>query len=63
MPRAFCVLVHEQKYDCKAKELKNNLKNYHVLVGPQEKITGMKEILATFKIEGAWEVIEREQAV
>lgn len=28
MPRAFCVLVHESRYDCKTKTLNNNMKNY-----------------------------------
>ena len=64
MPRAFCVLVHEQKFDCKEKKLKNNLKNYQVLVGPQEKITGMKAILKPFReVQDGWEVVEREQAI
>jgi len=62
MPRAFCVLVHESRYDCKTKTLNNNMKNYQVLVGPQEKITKMKEILAPFN-DGPWEVVLREQAI
>lgn len=59
MPRAFCVLVHEQRYDCKNNKLENNMKNYQVLVGPQDKITAVKKILEPFK-DGPWEVVVRE---
>jgi len=59
MPRAFCVLVHEMRYDCKNKKTMNNMKNYHVLVGPQDKINSMKEILKPFN-DGPWEVVLRE---
>jgi hypothetical protein len=61
MPRAFCVLVHESRYDCKTNTLENNMKNYHVLVGSQDKIDAMKVILKPFN-EGPWEVVLREQA-
>lgn len=65
MPRAFCVLVHEQKYDCKKGELINNLKNYQVLVGSQEKIDGVKKILEPFNEydKKGWELIPREQVI
>lgn len=48
MPRAFCVLVHEQQYNCKEKKTENNMKNYHVLVGPQDKIDAGKKLLEDF---------------
>jgi len=61
MPRAFCVLVQTSKYDCKTKTLANKLENYHVLVGPQAKIDGMKEILKPFN-DQPWKVVLREHA-
>jgi len=62
MPRAFCVLVVTSKYDCKAKKLATTMDNYHVLVGPQDKIDGMKEILKPFN-DQKWKVVLREQAI
>jgi len=59
MPRAFCVLVVTSKYDCKAKKCVTNMENYHVLVGPQAKIDGMKEILKPFN-DQKWKVTVRE---
>ena len=62
MPRAFCVLVTQERYNCKSNKLECNLTNYHVLVGPQEKIDGCKNILKPFNDCG-WEVVVREQAI
>jgi len=62
MPRAFCVLVHKQRYDCKTKQLQHNLENIHVLVGTQDKIDAVKEILKPFN-DGPWKVVVREQAI
>jgi len=62
MPRAFCVLVVTSKYDCKAKKLATNMENYHVLVGSQAKIDGMKEILKPFN-DQKWKVTLREQVI
>lgn len=62
MPRAFCVLVHEARFDCKTKTLANKMDNYHVLVGPQAKIDGMKTILQPFN-DGPWKVVLREHAL
>jgi len=61
MPRAFCVLVNQEKYNVKTNELEVSMQNYHVLVGPQEKITKAKEILQPFNDCG-WEVVLREHA-
>ena len=61
MPRAFCVLVVSEKYNCKTNVLECNMTNYHVLVGSQEKIDKAKTILAPFNGQG-WEVVVREQA-
>jgi len=38
------------------------MQNYHVLVGPQEKIDAMKETLKPFN-DGPWEVVLREHAI
>jgi len=38
------------------------MENYHVLVGPQAKIDGMKEILKPFN-DQKWKVTVREQAI
>ena len=62
MPRAFCVLVVTSKYNCKDKKLTTKMENYHVLVGPQAKIDGMKEILKPFH-DQKWKVTLREQAI
>ena len=62
MPKAFCVLVVSSKYDCKAKKLTNKMDNYHVLVGPQAKIDGMKEILKPFN-DQKWKIVLREHAI
>jgi len=62
MPRAFCVLVHEQRFDCKANKLEHNMKNFQVMVGPQASIDGLKTILKPFEGQ-KWEVVVREQAL
>jgi len=48
MPRAFCVLVNTEKYNCKTNTLELELKNFQVLVGPKEKVDAAKEILKPF---------------
>jgi len=58
MPRAFCVLVNNERYNCKEKKLEIDMQNFHVLVGPKEKIDAMKEKLKPFH-EGGWKVTER----
>jgi hypothetical protein len=42
MMRAFCVLVCQERYNCKTNVLECNMTNYHVLVGSQEKIDKAK---------------------
>ena len=49
MPRAFCVLVSSERYNCKTNTLEFDMKNYQVLVGPKEKVDAAKEILKPFE--------------
>lgn len=61
MPRAFCVLVNQNQFDVKEKKVLAQLENIQVLVGPQEKLDKVKEILKPFS-GNAWKVTVREQA-
>ena len=62
LQRAFCVLVHTETFDPKTKAFKHKMQNYHVLVGPKEKVEAAKEILKPFN-DGPWEVVLREHAI
>jgi len=57
--RAFCVLVHEQRFDCKKKEFFNKMECYKVLVGGQDKIDAVKEKLKVVD-DGPWKITLRE---
>ena len=61
MPRAFCVMVYEDSYNCTTGESKVDWKNFRVLVGPQDAIDTCKaEIEAVVK--GDFEIVLREHA-
>jgi len=61
-PRAFCVIVLNQNYMPATGKSYTKYENYRVLVGPKEKIDGLK---ATFeeKMKGSFKTILREQAI
>jgi len=62
MPRAFCVLVVANQFDVKQKKLEASLTNYHVLVGPQDKVDKGKELLKPFA-DQKWTVSEQIRAM
>jgi len=62
MPRAFCVMVYEDKYNCTTGESKVDWKNYRVLVGPQAAIDTCKEEIEA-AVKGDFEIILRENAI
>jgi len=59
-PRAFCVMVFEQKY--KNKKMSSDFKNYRVVVGPQADIDALKKAFEE-RVRGSFEVVLREHAV
>lgn len=59
MPRAFCVMVYEEKYDPRTQTSSVDWKNHRVLVGPQASIDTCKEAMET-QVKGDYEVILRE---
>ena len=62
MPRAFCVLVTQNQYNVKEKKIQSKMENYQVLVGPQEKIDKVKEILKPFS-DQKWKINAQERAL
>jgi len=61
MPRAFCVMVYEEKYNIKDGKSSVDWKNYRVLVGPQDAINTCKAVLEA-NLKGDFEVVLREHA-
>merc|ERR1712224_425678 len=59
MPRAFCVMVYEEKYDPRSQSSSVDWKNYRVLVGKQDAINTCKEVIEA-NVKGDYEVVLRE---
>jgi len=62
MPRAFCVLVTQNQYNVKEKKLQSKMENFQVLVGKQDKIDKVKEILKPFS-DQKWKINAQERAL
>jgi len=61
-PRAFCVIVLAQNYMPATGKSYTKYENYRVLVGPQDKIDGLKSTFEE-KVKGSFKTILREQAI
>lgn len=62
MPRAFCVMVYEEKYNIKDGSSNVDWKNYRVLVGKQDAINTCKEVIEA-QVKGDFEVVLREHPI
>jgi len=62
MPRAFCVMVYEEKCDPKTGKSTVDWKNYRVLVGKQDSINTCKELIDE-KVKGNFEIVLREHVI
>ena len=63
MPRAFCVLAFNTKFNPKTRITMGSYENFRVLVGPQANIDGVKAILEEKVKSDKFKVVLRENAI